>query len=219
MKLNLNKNYPKIVLTGGPCAGKTTAKNFIQQELTKQGYTVFFLSETATEVLKSGITPDTVGLYKFQKAVISLQIQKEELFVDVLNQLPSNIKPILICDRGVPDSKAFCHIGMYEDIIHSLEYDEKYLKNNYDLVIHLEIIAKEKPELYGKATNKVRIETASAAIDRDNDLIEVWKDFNKKYYIIDNKNKTMIDKCKLIMDYINAYLLEKENCKFDDLEL
>ena len=31
--------------------------------------------------------------------------------------------------------------------------------------------------------------------------------------------KTMIDKCKLIMDYINAYLLEKENCKFDDLEL
>ena len=31
----------KIVLTGGPCAGKTTALSTIEQELTDRGYRVY----------------------------------------------------------------------------------------------------------------------------------------------------------------------------------
>ena len=36
----------KIVLTGGPCAGKTTAMNWIQNNFVKQGYKVLFIQET-----------------------------------------------------------------------------------------------------------------------------------------------------------------------------
>ena len=34
----------KIVITGGPCAGKTTAMNWIQHAFTERGYDVLFLS-------------------------------------------------------------------------------------------------------------------------------------------------------------------------------
>ena len=41
----------KIVITGGPCAGKTTALSWIQSNFTKLGYTVLFVPETATELI------------------------------------------------------------------------------------------------------------------------------------------------------------------------
>ena len=47
----------KIVLTGGPCAGKTTAMSRIQTHFTKMGYTVLFIPETATELITGGVAP------------------------------------------------------------------------------------------------------------------------------------------------------------------
>jgi thymidylate kinase len=47
----------KIVITGGPCAGKSTALSRIQKELTQLGYKVLFVSESATEFITNGLTP------------------------------------------------------------------------------------------------------------------------------------------------------------------
>ena len=44
------KKITKIVITGGPCAGKSTAMSYIQNEFTKKGYAVLFVPETATEL-------------------------------------------------------------------------------------------------------------------------------------------------------------------------
>ena len=49
----------KIVLTGGPCAGKTTALSWIQNNLPKYGYTVLYVPETATELIGGGVAPWT----------------------------------------------------------------------------------------------------------------------------------------------------------------
>ena len=51
----------KIVITGGPCAGKTTAMSWIQSNFTKLGYTVLFVPETATELITGGVAPWTCG--------------------------------------------------------------------------------------------------------------------------------------------------------------
>ena len=37
----------KIVITGGPCAGKTTALSWIQNAFIEKGYAVLFVPETA----------------------------------------------------------------------------------------------------------------------------------------------------------------------------
>lgn len=52
----------KIVLTGGPCGGKTTALVTIEQELTDIGYKVYILDEVATRLISSGIKPLGVSL-------------------------------------------------------------------------------------------------------------------------------------------------------------
>ncbi len=49
----------KIVITGGPCAGKTTGMSWIQNAFTERGYKVLFIPETATELITGGVSPST----------------------------------------------------------------------------------------------------------------------------------------------------------------
>ena len=49
----------KIVITGGPCAGKTTAMNWISNAFRERGYDVLFVPETATELITGGVAPWT----------------------------------------------------------------------------------------------------------------------------------------------------------------
>jgi len=44
----------RILLTGGPCAGKTTAMASISQDLTQLGYKVLVVPEAATLIMKGG---------------------------------------------------------------------------------------------------------------------------------------------------------------------
>ena len=65
------QSISRIVITGGPCAGKTTGINWIQNAFSKEGYLVLFVSETATE-LSSGGAP-----WKFTKNNKEYQLQKQ----------------------------------------------------------------------------------------------------------------------------------------------
>ena len=51
----------KIVITGGPCAGKSTAMSWIQNAFSKMGYAVLFVPETATELITGGVAPCSCG--------------------------------------------------------------------------------------------------------------------------------------------------------------
>ena len=64
----------KIVITGGPCAGKSTAMSWVQNAFTQMGYTVLFVPETATELINGGVAPWTcVTNTEFQKCQMKLQ--------------------------------------------------------------------------------------------------------------------------------------------------
>ena len=47
-------NVTRVLLTGGPCAGKTTALAAIKQDLTQLGYKVLVVPEAATLIMKGG---------------------------------------------------------------------------------------------------------------------------------------------------------------------
>ena len=58
----------KIVITGGPCGGKTTAMGKIQKKFSRAGYKVLFIAETATELITGGVAPWTlVSNEEYQK--------------------------------------------------------------------------------------------------------------------------------------------------------
>jgi len=49
-----NVNVTRILLTGGPCAGKTTIMASISQDLQQLGYKVLIVPEAATIIMKGG---------------------------------------------------------------------------------------------------------------------------------------------------------------------
>ena len=71
----------KIVITGGPCGGKTTALSRIQRDLSHLGYTVLTVPETATALISGGVAPWTCATnVEYQKCQMLMQMQKEQVF-------------------------------------------------------------------------------------------------------------------------------------------
>ena len=62
----------KIVLTGGPGSGKTSVLEYINKIYSGEGYKVVIVSETATDLMNSGITfkDGTISLLDFQELVM-----------------------------------------------------------------------------------------------------------------------------------------------------
>lgn len=59
---NMKNKIIKIVITGGPCAGKTTALSKIEKTFTELGYSVLFVPEEAIELDNKVIEPGQVIL-------------------------------------------------------------------------------------------------------------------------------------------------------------
>ena len=78
------KQLTRIVITGGPCAGKTTAMSWIQNAFTKMGYAVLFVDETATQLITGGAAPWlSTSNRDFQLQLLQLQQAKENGFMEI----------------------------------------------------------------------------------------------------------------------------------------
>ena len=67
----------KICLTGGPCAGKTSALKKIKEEFTSMGYKVFIINEEATRLINEGIKPfgnDKISMFDFEDIMLKEQL-------------------------------------------------------------------------------------------------------------------------------------------------
>ena len=97
-----------LVLTGGPCSGKTTGLATIEQELTNRGYYILIIPETATELISTGIRPfgNSLEVLPFQYLVFEKQLHKEELYRKVATMLSAD-KIVIIHDRGIIDNKSY----------------------------------------------------------------------------------------------------------------
>ena len=164
----------KIVITGGPCAGKSTAMSWIQNAFTQMGYTVLFIPETATELIAGGVSPWTCGTNSdFQKCQFRLQLEKEKVFEQAAESMDVS-KVLIVCDRGAIDNKAYMDDAEYAQILEYLGTNEITLRDNYDAVFHLVTAAKGAEEFYTTANNTARTETASEAAAVDDKLIAAW---------------------------------------------
>lgn len=100
----------KICLTGGPCAGKTTSLNSLNQRLTEFGYKIFCVPEAATLLNNGGAILDNSNQtiekqVRFQINLIKTQITLEDIFFDIA--LSSGEKCLVLCDRGTLDGSAY----------------------------------------------------------------------------------------------------------------
>ena len=197
----------KIVLTGGPCAGKTTALARIEENLTELGYKVFIVGESATEIIKGGIKPfgnKPIDLVKFQELIITYQLSKEKIYDEAALSLPEEEKCVIVYDRGVMDNKAYVKDNEFKEILKKLNLDELELIDSYDMVVHLVTAADGKEEYYTLENNAARTETIEEAKALDKKTANAWIGHNN-LVIIDNQYDFK-DKMTAVLDNINNLL-------------
>lgn len=167
----------KIVLTGGPCAGKTTALQKIEKEFTEKGYKVFIVGESATELIMGGARPfGTLPIYRkeFQKEIIRYQLYKEAMYERMAQTLPIGTKVLLVCDRGTLDSKAFIPHEEFQKVLNELSLHELDLLTAYQSVIHLVTAAVGAKKFYTLENNTARTETKEEAKILDAKTLACW---------------------------------------------
>ena len=172
----LEDNITKIVLTGGPCAGKSTIFEELEKDLVSKGYYVITVPETATELIKSKILPkpaDREHTLMFQDIVLQQQYTKEKVAEIFARRMAKNNKVVILYDRAVIDNRAY--LDSKEDfdfILKNHNLDEFEILNNYDLVIDLVSTATCQPENY--KLNGVRYETVEEAAELDKRTSTAW---------------------------------------------
>ena len=169
------KNVHRIVITGGPCAGKTTAFARIESELSMLGYKVFVVPETFSEMYGGGIKLLEYKNRDFQDMLFRTQLFKEELY----NEAAAKCKEenvIILYDRGLIDGLAYTDIEDVEWIFDHNSVTLHSLMNRYDAVIHMVTAADGAEEAYlaNMKNNVARYENVEEACATDRALKNVW---------------------------------------------
>lgn len=208
-KINNTKEQQvvKIVLTGGPCSGKTTAQSWILSNYERLGYKVFFIPETATEHITGGLTPwETNTSYDFQKGIFLHQIVKEDIFTEAAKRMGYD-KILIVCDRGLMDNKAYMSDEEYNRLLEEYGLTKSKIMDRYDAVFHLVTAAKGAEEYYN-LDNEARTETVEQAAALDNKIINSWTG-HPHFRIIDNSTD-FDEKMRRLMKEVSNVLGEPE---------
>uniref|UniRef100_A0A915D989 NadR/Ttd14 AAA domain-containing protein n=1 Tax=Ditylenchus dipsaci TaxID=166011 RepID=A0A915D989_9BILA len=109
----------KLVLTGGPCGGKTTGQDRLATFFENMGWKVFTVPEAATVLLRGGVkftelsAPQT---YEFQKDLLLTLLQIEKVFFNQA-ELIKDRNVLIICDRGAMDPSAYMDCEGWERVL------------------------------------------------------------------------------------------------------
>lgn len=198
----------KIVITGGPCAGKSTAMSWIQNAFTQMEYQVLFVPETATELITGGVAPWTCGNnLDYQICQMQLQMEKEKIFESAAQSMNKD-KILIVCDRGTLDNKAYMSADEFQKVLDHFGTNEIESRDQYDAVFHLVTAAKGAEEFYTTANNSARTETVEEAVKMDDLLIQAWTG-HPHLRIIDN-SVDFETKMKNLIAEITSFLGEPE---------
>ena len=170
----------KIVLTGGPCAGKTTALVRVIDHFNSRGFKVFCVPEVPTIYSLAGwnyLTPNRQLYFEGERAILETQLALEDHFMRLASVCN---KPVLIvCDRGAMDISAYIASEEWESICGEAGTNSNVLRERYDAVLHLVSAADGAEQYYTTATNSTRYEKADEeglriARELDKKVIKAW---------------------------------------------
>jgi len=191
----------RICLTGGPCAGKTTALATLSTVLQQLGFRVLLVPEAATLLMKGGAMIETRKLsfadaVRFQINVMKTQMSLEDIFIEIA--LEQDCPTIILCDRGVMDGSAYTSENIWQAVLDETGWRTIQLRDcRYEAVMHLVTAAEGAVEFYITANNEARYESPKDAIELDQKLINAWVG-HPHFSIIDNSSVSFqkkIDRC------------------------
>lgn len=161
----------RIVLTGGPGAGKTAVLELIRQSFCRH---VRVLPESASIVFGGGFPREgDVGSRRAaQRAIFFVQRELE-------SAADGHNPAIMLCDRGTLDGVAYWP-GPVDEFFSSVGTTLGDELSRYDVVIHLRTPALEQG--YNRQ-NPVRTESAADAGDVDRRIMVAWQQHPRRFVV------------------------------------
>ncbi len=184
----MEKKIVKIVLTGGPAAGKTTLISRILKEFkSDDGWRVITIPETATDLITGfGIKPfgNCLSMLEFQDYVVADQLHKEKLALQAAEAVPEpNV--LIVYDRAILDDKAYITDEEFEQVVSKFGLTTQTAMVKYDAVIHLVTCAKGAEFAYNLG-NTARTESLEHAVEMDDRTLRAWS-AHPNLKIVDNE--------------------------------
>jgi len=181
------KSITRIVLTGGPAAGKTTLISRILKEFkSEDGWRVITIPETATDLISGyGLGPfeGCMSMEDFQYFVIEDQLHKERIALKAAATVPQE-KILVIYDRALLDDKAYITDEQFAVTLAHFGLTEEKVMAGYDAVLHLVSCAKGAEYAYNFG-NAARYESIEEARCMDDRTLRAWSK-HPSLYVIDN---------------------------------
>lgn len=157
-----------VVVSGGPCGGKTSLLEVLKQVAAEQERPVIFLPELASQLGNEGVdwadlaANNRARYLELEQYVIEQEIAKvEQARLQLAGQ-----DGLIICDRGPRDVLAYLTEAESEYIASRLDTNIANIGHDVaDKVLYLPSVACGSPSLYSKIkdTNSVRYEDATQA--------------------------------------------------------
>ncbi len=183
----MEKKIIRIVLTGGPAAGKTTLVSRILKEFKQDdGWKVITIPETATDLISGfGIKPfgNCLSMLEFQDFVVADQLHKEKLALKAAEMVPEQ-NVLILYDRALLDDKAYITDAEFDWVISKFGLTNEAVLAKYDAVIHLVTCAKGAEFAYNLG-NQARTESLDHAIELDDKTLRAWS-AHPNLKIVDN---------------------------------
>jgi len=154
----------RIVLTGGPGGGKSTAADLIRREI---GESIVIVPESATMLFLGGFPRKNNQkiIRSTQRAIFHVQRSIE----DIQHELYPN--RTLLCDRGTIDGAVYWP-GEFDDFFEYMGTSLEDEFKRYDAVIFFETAA--VGDIFIEGGNPTRNESNEQAIQLDQRLKDLW---------------------------------------------
>jgi len=183
------KRIHKLVLTGGPCGGKTTGQAHLATFFESLGWKVFRVPETATVLMSGGISFGELNeeqILDFQEHLVATMMALEDTYFSMAEKCSQNV--LIIADRGTMDASAFISREAWEKILNKLGLEDIEISDNrYNHIVHMQSAAIGAEKFYTTEDHAARFEGIELARERDNRAMEAWRD-HPYVDIIDNRS-------------------------------
>lgn len=182
----------RLVLTGGPGAGKTAVIELARRHF---GHDLEVLTEAASVVFRGGFPRlnTTPAREAAQRAIFHVQRELENVAAEHVDA------KAMLCDRGTVDCLAYWPgpwPTFWRDVGTTIEKEF----SRYDAVIHL-----RSPTVHnGYHTDDVRIESAKEAHRIDERLRDIWS-LHPRVFVVDS-TATFWEKARQAIDLIGREL-------------
>jgi len=194
-----DNNRCRIVLTGGPGGGKTTAADLFRREI---GERVVLVPESATLLFGGGFprSKDPKAVLAAQRAIFHVQRNLEDTQAALF---PGRI---LLCDRGTVDGAAYWP-GEPHHFFNALGTTLEHELSRYDAVIFFETAAAGGLQIEGG--NPVRNETSREALNLDRKLRALWSKHRR--FVLVPHNRSFFKKISFGLAVLDG-LVSEMNC-------